>query len=55
VRIENLNRVLPKGHVLPVPLLCSLVFGAPFHLAAEEDRTAFLDRARRAVIELEGR
>lgn len=55
VRIENLNRVLPKGHVVPVPLLCRVVFGVPIGLVADEDKAAFLDRARRAVGDLEGR
>ena len=27
--IENMSRVLPKGHFVPVPLLCRVVFGAP--------------------------
>jgi 1-acyl-sn-glycerol-3-phosphate acyltransferase len=53
VWIENLNRVMPKGEVLPVPLLCSATFGAPTRLAPGEDKDAFLARLRRAVIDLE--
>jgi 1-acyl-sn-glycerol-3-phosphate acyltransferase len=52
VWIENLNRVMPKGEVLPVPLLCSATFGAPTRLAPGEDKDAFLERARAAVIRL---
>ena len=50
VLMDNLNRILPKGEVLPVPLLCSATFGAPIKLQAEEDKRAFLERARQAVI-----
>ena len=31
VWIANLNRVMPKGRVLPLPLLCTISFGAPLH------------------------
>lgn len=50
--INNVQRVMPKGEVVPVPILCSVTFGAPISLGPEEDRHEFLDRARRAVIEL---
>ena len=53
VWIENLNRVMPKGEVLPVPLLCSATFGAPTRLAPGEDKDAFLARLRQAVIDLQ--
>lgn len=49
VLIDNLNRVLPKGEVLPVPLLGSVTFGPPIHLLKGESKTAFLDRARQAL------
>ena len=52
VWIENLNRVMPKGEFLPVPLLCSATFGAPTRLAPGEEKDAFLARLRRSVIEL---
>ncbi len=47
--IDNLNRVLPKGELLPVPFLCSVTFGAPLRLAAGEGKVPFLARARAAV------
>jgi 1-acyl-sn-glycerol-3-phosphate acyltransferase len=50
VFIENLNRVLPKGEVLPVPILCSVHFGTPMRLEAGESKPAFLARAREAVL-----
>ena len=50
--IENMSRVLPKGAVLPVPLLCRVVFGTPVALEAGEDRKVFLDRARKALLSL---
>ncbi len=49
VLLENLNRVLPKGEFLPVPLMGSLSFGVPIKLEAGEDKTAFLERAQNAV------
>ena len=50
--INNVQRVMPKGEVVPVPILCSVTFGAPIELAPDEERRPFLDRARRAVIAL---
>lgn len=52
VWIENLGRVMPKGSVIPVPLLCSLSFGAGLQLQADETKTDFLDRARAALAAL---
>jgi 1-acyl-sn-glycerol-3-phosphate acyltransferase len=50
--INNVQHVLPKGEVVPVPVLCSVTFGTPMQLQPEEDRRAFLERARSAVIAL---
>jgi 1-acyl-sn-glycerol-3-phosphate acyltransferase len=52
VYLENLNRILPKGHLLPVPMLSRITFGAPLHLQPAEEKHAFLERARQAVREL---
>lgn len=52
VWIENLNRVLPKGEVLPLPLLCTVNFGTPIRLADGELKTDFVNRARSALLEL---
>ena len=50
--INNVQRVMPKGEVVPVPILCSVTFGAPVVLIEGEDRSAFLTRARQAVLDL---
>ncbi len=50
--INNVQHVLPKGEVVPVPVLCSVTFGAPITLTPSEERAAFLERARNAVIAL---
>jgi 1-acyl-sn-glycerol-3-phosphate acyltransferase len=52
VWIENLNRVMPKGEFMPIPLLCTVTLGAPMALGAGEDKTAFLDRGRDALLAL---
>jgi 1-acyl-sn-glycerol-3-phosphate acyltransferase len=49
---ENLNRVMPKGEFLPIPLLCTLTFGAPIRIASGEDKNSFLERARDALLAL---
>ncbi len=51
--IDNVQRVMPKGEVVPVPILCTVTFGAPVSLGADEDKRVFLERARRAVVALQ--
>jgi 1-acyl-sn-glycerol-3-phosphate acyltransferase len=48
--IDNVQRVMPKGEVVPVPILCTVTFGPPMTLAPGEEKRAFLERARAAVI-----
>jgi len=48
--IDNVQRVMPKGEVVPVPILCTVTFGEPVQLLADEDKRLFLDRARNAVL-----
>ena len=50
--INNVQRVMPKGEIVPVPILCSVTFGAPISLGADEERSEFLTRARLAVLNL---
>jgi 1-acyl-sn-glycerol-3-phosphate acyltransferase len=50
--IDNVQRVMPKGEVLPVPILCSVTFGAPLVRLPDEDKARFLERARNAVMAL---
>lgn len=53
VWMDNSYRVLPKGTLFPIPLLCSVVFGLPTRLAGDEPKAAFLDRLRLSLIHLE--
>ena len=48
--IDNVQRVMPKGEVVPVPILCTVTFGEPLQLAEGEDKRDFLVRARAAVL-----
>jgi 1-acyl-sn-glycerol-3-phosphate acyltransferase len=52
VYLENLNRILPKGEFLPVPMLSRVVFGRPLATIPGEDKPAFLARAREGLIHL---
>ncbi len=52
VHIDNMNRILPRGEILPVPLLTCISFGPPIWLERGEPKAAFLHRARRAVMRL---
>jgi 1-acyl-sn-glycerol-3-phosphate acyltransferase len=48
--IDNVQRVMPKGEVVPVPILCTVTFGTPLKLQPGEDKRSFLVRARDAVL-----
>jgi len=52
VWIENLGRAMPKGALLPVPLLCTLRFGPPIRIAGNEGKQEFLKRAQDALLAL---
>jgi 1-acyl-sn-glycerol-3-phosphate acyltransferase len=52
VYLENISRVLPKGEILPVPMMSRLTFGPPVRFESGEDKQTFLDRARAALLEL---
>lgn len=52
VYINNMNRILPRGEFLPVPLLSSVTFGPPLWLESNENKVDFLTRAREAVLRL---
>lgn len=49
VLIENLNRILPKGEFLPVPVLGGVNFGTPVKLEPGEGKEAFLSRTQAAI------
>lgn len=52
VWIENLGRAMPKGSLIPIPLLCALSFGPSLLAEANESRNAFLLRCRNALLAL---
>lgn len=52
VWINNLNRVMPKGELVPIPLICSVTFGAPLHVAVDESKADFIARAEAALLAL---
>jgi len=49
VYLHNLNRTLPKGEFLPVPIVCTVAFGAGLRLIEGEKRDDFIARAQRAL------
>jgi 1-acyl-sn-glycerol-3-phosphate acyltransferase len=49
VYLENLNRILSKGEILPVPLVGSITVGSPIRFESGETKADFLDRARLAA------
>jgi 1-acyl-sn-glycerol-3-phosphate acyltransferase len=53
VWIANLNKVMPKGEIIPVPLICTLTFGTPLHLGPDEAKDAFLVRAAAELLALD--
>lgn len=52
VYLDNLHRSMPKGALLPVPIICTVRFGTPIRLGRDEPKEQFLCRARAAVVEL---
>lgn len=50
--IDNINRVLPKGKLLPVPIICDVNIGGEIQLFPGEEKDAFLARARDALLAL---
>ena len=51
--LENLNRILPKGEFLVVPVLSVLTFGTPLRVEEGENKVQFLQRAREALCSLQ--
>ena len=52
VYLDNMNRILPRGMVLPVPMLSRVVFGPPIWIEKNEPKEVFLHRCREAVLKL---
>lgn len=51
VTLANMGRILPKGELIPVPHLSTVIFCEPLRLRPGEDRQSFLTRAREVLIE----
>jgi len=47
--IDNSYRILPKGFAIPVPLLCSITFGAPLRWKEGQLQEEFLAEVRDAL------
>ncbi|MDU9004442.1 lysophospholipid acyltransferase family protein [Sedimentitalea todarodis] len=52
VWIENLNRVMPKGKLIPIPLVCTITFGQPMRVQQDETKADFLERAQSTLLAL---
>jgi 1-acyl-sn-glycerol-3-phosphate acyltransferase len=52
VWIDNLNRVMPKGEFIPIPLICTVTFGSAIHVAPEESKDMFIARSELALLAL---
>ncbi|MCQ1838438.1 lysophospholipid acyltransferase family protein [Neorhizobium galegae] len=52
VWINNLNRVMPKGEIVPIPLICTATFGSALRLAPDEAKDPFLERMQTALLAL---
>ncbi|PRY95355.1 acyltransferase-like protein [Hasllibacter halocynthiae] len=55
VWIENLNKMMPRGEVVPIPLISTIAFGRPMQRAEGEGKDDFLARAREALLALRER
>lgn len=53
--IANVTDIMPKGEVIPLPLICTVTFGAPIHVENGETKDAFLTRASGALVGLAAR
>jgi hypothetical protein len=47
--IDNIQRVMPKGEVVPVPILCSVTFGAPMQVQEAKNAGRSLNAPRRVL------
>ena len=52
VYLENLNRILPKGELLPVPMMSRVTFGSAFSRRGILEKAEFLLNAREALMQL---
>ena len=54
VYLDNMNRILPRGKFLPVPLLSCISFGPPMWLESGESKDVFLKGHARRGAAIEG-
>jgi 1-acyl-sn-glycerol-3-phosphate acyltransferase len=47
--IDNSYRILPKGFAIPVPLICSITFGAPLRWKEGQPQEEFVAEVREAL------
>lgn len=52
VWISNLKRVMPKGALIPLPLLSTVIFGKPLEAHNEHSKTEFLNYAQEELLKL---
>ncbi|AMW78713.1 acyl-phosphate glycerol 3-phosphate acyltransferase [Acinetobacter sp. TGL-Y2] len=52
VWISNLKRVMPKGAIIPLPLLSTVIFGAPLDKHQYRDKKEFLEYAQNELLKL---
>ncbi|MBR2658022.1 MAG: 1-acyl-sn-glycerol-3-phosphate acyltransferase [Loktanella sp.] len=50
--VANLTSIMPKGEVIPLPLICTVTFGTPIHVQDGESKDDFLRRAADALVAL---
>ncbi len=50
IYLDNLGRILPKGALVPVPIIAQAHFREPIHFSETETKPAFLERARAALL-----
>ncbi len=48
--VANLNEIMPKGEVIPLPLICTVTFGDPIYVRSGESKDDFLRRAEAALL-----
>ena len=51
--VANLTEIMPKGEVIPLPLICTVTFGEAINLSTDEEKDAFLKRAEAALLALQ--
>lgn len=43
---------MPKGELIPIPLMCKVMFGEAMHVKPKESKETFLKRARYSLLDL---